>query len=86
MLVANHITGYKWVDWSVDKGLPPRALHVGHENDGTPIYVGRTWYKNNLAPVKMVPSREIALISDGRKEVGVKNFEVSPKINFKGLI
>lgn len=68
--------GYKWIDWAVDKGLPPRALYVGSENDGTPIYIGRTWHNNNLAPVKIVPSREIASICDGNKEVGVKNFDV----------
>lgn len=75
-IILKSSPGYKWIPWSVNDGLPPRALPVGHEKDGTPIYVGRKRHHDCNVPVKIVPSREFASICDQRREIMVQSFDV----------
>lgn len=57
-------------------GLPGNALHVGHDVDGSQIYLGRAQYQNELLPAKVIPSRSAAFISYGGQEIAVHNVEI----------
>lgn len=57
-------------------GLPPLALSVGHEPEGTPIYVGRADYNGCTFPVKIVPEKQSAHMTVDGANIFVRDFEV----------
>ncbi|XP_068147807.1 natterin-3-like [Drosophila tropicalis] len=65
-----------WIRSSADSLLPPTAFQAGHDTDGSRIYVGRTMFEGDLAPVKVIPNKHAAYVSHGGKEHSVMHFEV----------
>lgn len=56
--------------------VPPCALILGQEADGTPLYAARAIVKGGLHPGKMRPAFGGANISYGGKELTVRQYEV----------
>lgn len=57
-------------------GVPPNAVHVGHDIDGAGIYVGRAYHEGNCIPAKVIPTRNIAYVPYGGAEVAKHDYEV----------
>lgn len=67
----------KWINWSVDKSeLPENAVVAGVENDNQ-IYLIRGKFADGLYPGKFMPEIKKAFATYNRKEIPLKNFEVS---------
>lgn len=83
MLIRSHLTsitnfflGYTWIPTTVYAGLPPSAVYAGNDSDGTPIYIGRSFFEGNQLPCKVLPSKNAAYVSHHGKEHFVSNYEV----------
>jgi len=57
-------------------GLPPDAVHAGHDADGSPIFVGRAYHEGDQLPAKVIPSKQVAYICHGGQEIAKHLFEV----------
>lgn len=50
----------EWVHTSAHAPLPPNAIFVGNDADGSPIYVGRCFHNGDQLPAKVIPSKNVA--------------------------
>jgi len=66
---------YTWIPTTVYAGLPPSAVCAGNDSDGTPIYIGRSFFEGNQLPCKVMPSKNAAYVSYAGKEIFVSNYE-----------
>jgi len=66
---------YTWIPTTVYAGLPPSAVYAGNDSDGTPIYIGRSFFEGNQLPCKVMPSKNAAYVSYAGKEIFVSNYE-----------
>jgi len=51
-----------WVHSSPYAALPPFAVVGGHDVDGAPIYVGRSYHEGDTLPAKVIPSKRTAYV------------------------
>lgn len=56
--------------------MPRDAILGGHDSDGAQIYVGRASHEGDLIPCKVIPSKQIAYVSQNGSEISKHNFEV----------
>lgn len=80
-MIEQSITVYAWVPSSADSGLPPNAVHAGHDTDGAPIFVGRAFHEGDQLPAKVIPSKQVAYVAYGGQEIVKHQFEVSQNSN-----
>lgn len=40
--------------------MPPGAIFVGNDADGSPIFVGRGYHNGEQLPAKVIPSKNVA--------------------------
>lgn len=60
----------------VHQPLPSGAILAGHDQDQSPIYVGRAWHGGDQLPAKVLPSKNAAYVAYGGQEVFKDQFEV----------
>jgi len=77
--LLGNMHGLRWV--SSSGTFHPERLRVtpvegGRENDGTPLYIARAYYKEAVHPGKTSPNLNGAFIPHSGKEVEVKEYEV----------
>uniref|UniRef100_A0A034VM26 Uncharacterized protein n=1 Tax=Bactrocera dorsalis TaxID=27457 RepID=A0A034VM26_BACDO len=65
-----------WVHSSPYQPVPPGAVVGGHDSDGTPIYVGRSFHEGDNLPAKVIPSKGCAYVCWGCKEIQKTHYEV----------
>lgn len=65
--------------WRANKPgwIPPRALAIGKDKDGSPLYAGRAFHEGDLLPAKVRGDGSTAYVSWGGKEWKVDKFEVN---------
>uniref|UniRef100_A0A034VPH1 Natterin-4 n=1 Tax=Bactrocera dorsalis TaxID=27457 RepID=A0A034VPH1_BACDO len=56
--------------------VPPGAYVGGHDCDGTPIYVGRSFHEEDNLPAKVIPSKGCAFVCWGGEEIPKTEYEV----------
>jgi hypothetical protein len=66
----------QWIPTSSHAPLPPNAIFVGNDSDGSPMYVGRAHHMGDHLPAKVIPSKKVAYISYDGKEIPYYNYEV----------
>lgn len=68
---------YYWVEAQARGSFfPTTALRGGNDVDGAPIYVGQGYHNGDWVPAKVIPSRHVAYVCYGGKEIAVNNFKV----------
>lgn len=50
----------QWTHTSAHAPLPPGAIFVGNDADGSPMYVGRCFHNADHLPAKVIPSKNVA--------------------------
>jgi len=65
-----------WVPSTIHSPLPEGAILAGHDQDGSPIYVGRAWHGGDQVPAKVLPSKHACYIPHGGQEILKDSFEV----------
>ncbi|CAD7015157.1 unnamed protein product [Ceratitis capitata] len=65
-----------WVHSSPYQPIPPFAVIGGHDCDGTPIYVGRSFHEGDNLPAKVVPSKGTAYVCWGGQEITKSHYEI----------
>lgn len=61
---------------SIHSPLPEGAILAGHDQDRSPIYIGRAWHGGDQIPAKVLPSKHACYIAYGGQEVLKDTFEV----------
>lgn len=56
--------------------LPYGVIEAGHDEDGSPIYLGRTWHEGDQLPVKVCPNQGKGYVAFGGQEIEKYDFEV----------
>ena len=56
--------------------VPPFAVIGGHDSDGTPIYVGRSFHEGDNLPAKVIPSKGCAYVCWGGQEHAKTHYEI----------
>lgn len=54
----------EWIHTSAHAPLPPSAIFVGNDADGSPMYVGRCFHNGDQLPAKVIPSKNVAYGKD----------------------
>ncbi|XP_023032752.1 uncharacterized protein LOC6638414 isoform X1 [Drosophila willistoni] len=67
---------HTWVHSTPYAALPPYAVIGGHDSDGTPIYVGRSFHEGENLPAKVIPSKGCAYVAYGGQEHQKTHYEV----------
>ncbi|KAF8684083.1 hypothetical protein RHS04_01671 [Rhizoctonia solani] len=65
--------------WVLTKGnrIPQGAFQAGQESDGTPLYVGRTFFEGGIHPGKVSPNfQKGCIIGYGGDEIEVEDYEI----------
>ncbi|XP_036342466.1 uncharacterized protein LOC118751757 [Rhagoletis pomonella] len=65
-----------WVHSSPYQPVPPFAVIGGHDSDGTPIYVGRSFHEGDNLPAKVVPSKGAGYVCWGGREITKSHYEI----------
>jgi len=65
-----------WVTTSAHAPMPPNAIFVGTDTDGSPIYVGRAHHHGDQLPAKVIPAKNIAYVSWNGQEIPKHSFDV----------
>ncbi|XP_055859197.1 natterin-1-like isoform X2 [Episyrphus balteatus] len=65
-----------WVPSAPGAPLPALAVVGGHDCDGTPIFVGRSYHEGDNLPAKVVPSKYTAYVCWGGREITKNHYEV----------
>ncbi|XP_053965073.1 uncharacterized protein LOC128867668 isoform X3 [Anastrepha ludens] len=65
-----------WVHSSPYQPVPPFAVIGGHDCDGSPIYVGRSYHEGDNLPAKVVPSKGTAYVCWGGQEITKSHYEI----------
>lgn len=65
-----------WVHSAPGAPIPPFAVVGGHDSDGSPIYVGRSYHEGDNLPAKVIPSKGCAYIAWGGHEHVKSHYEV----------
>ena len=50
----------QWTHTSAHTPLPPGAIFVGNDSDGSAMYVGRCYHNGDQLPAKVIPSKNVA--------------------------
>lgn len=66
----------QWIPTSANSMLPEGAISGGHDQDGTPIYVGRSKHEDDLLPAKVIPGKNVAYVAYGGREHPKQQFDV----------
>lgn len=61
----------------MDEELPEGAVVGGRDTNGCTIYVGKTKYKGEELPVKVIPESHYAAVAYRKEEVYLDKFKVS---------
>jgi len=69
------MSGVCWVG-ARDGFLPEGAILAGHDKDGGPLYIGRTFHESDILPAKVVPRHGTAYVSYDGQEHPVSHYEV----------
>jgi len=78
-ILLGDMRGLRWVSChgAVDvRSLGAEPVEGGKENDGTPLYVTRAYYKEAVLPGKASPKLDGAYVTWHGKEKSVKEYEV----------
>ncbi|KAM8713885.1 hypothetical protein ACLKA7_014102 [Drosophila subpalustris] len=67
---------HTWVHSTPYAALPPFAVVGGHDADGSPIYVGRSFHEGENLPAKVIPSKGCAYVCYGGTEHTKTHYEV----------
>ncbi|CAB3236036.1 unnamed protein product [Arctia plantaginis] len=68
---------YRWVPACLSqRSIPPGALRVGTDEDGSEIYAGRAPHEGDILPAKVIPSKEACYVCWGGEEIPKDQFEV----------
>lgn len=43
--------------------MPHGAILAGHDQDSSPIYIGRAYFEGDLLPAKVIPSKQAVYVS-----------------------
>ncbi|KAK9753733.1 Protein of unknown function (DUF3421) [Popillia japonica] len=70
------MSAYKWVPYNCSPHVPPNAVVAGHDCDGSEIYIGKSRFKNDELPCKIIPKRRQAYVAFNSQEHEVKNCEI----------
>lgn len=65
-----------WVPSTIYWPLPEGALLAGHDQDGSPMYVGRAWHEGDQIPGKVLPAKKACYISYGGNEILKDQYDV----------
>ncbi|ENN73878.1 hypothetical protein HUJ04_010105 [Dendroctonus ponderosae] len=77
---------YHWVTITTrGASFPSSAVPAGTDIDGAPIYVGRSFFNGDWLPAKVIPSKHVAYISYGGKEISVDKFKVLCEQRFEWI-
>lgn len=68
-------TGFEWIN-SANGHVPEGALCAGNQNDGEPLFIGRTHYEGSLTVGKIQRSHNCLYIPFGGAEHSVTQYEV----------
>lgn len=71
------IIGMSWIPSNAGSDIPMNAVIAGHDIDGAPIYVGRSYHDGDLIPAKVIPSKQIAYIAYNGQEIAKYDYHVS---------
>lgn len=77
------ISGYNWIRSKSSKPLPDNPVQAGTDNDGSPLFIGRTSHKNFLLICKIVPNKQKAYYAYDGKEHSTKEYEVLVGTGFR---
>jgi len=67
---------HNWVH-SVPCGpIPAFAVIGGHDSDGAPMYVGRSFHEGDQLPAKVIPSKNAAYVAWGGQEHQKSHYEI----------
>lgn len=69
-------SGHSWLPFSTGRPLPPNPCYVGNDSDGSPMYIGRVKHCGDILPAKVIPTKNIAYVSHGGREIPNHSFEV----------
>lgn len=56
--------------------LPEGAILAGHDQDQTPMYIGRAWHEGDQLPAKVLPSKRACYVCHGGNEILKENYDV----------
>ncbi|XP_031620100.1 uncharacterized protein LOC116338776 isoform X3 [Contarinia nasturtii] len=65
-----------WVPSTLHSPLPEGALLAGHDQDGSPMYIGRAFHEGDQIPAKVIPSKNATYICYGGHEILKDSFDV----------
>lgn len=66
-----------WVACSLQSAtLPSTAVRGGQDSDGAPIYVGRAYHNGDMLVAKVMPTKKVAFVCYGGKEIRKTDVEV----------
>ncbi|KAL1403809.1 hypothetical protein pipiens_001758 [Culex pipiens pipiens] len=66
-----------WTQCSIYQDVPGDAVRAGHDQDGSPIFVGRAALNETLTlPAKIIPDKQAAYVSHNGSELSVTHFEI----------
>lgn len=74
--ISNSIAGGVWQHCTPEGPFPQNLVRAGVDTDGCKIFAGRAFHEGDLIPAKIIPDKNLAVISYGGEEIIKDDFEV----------
>lgn len=58
----------EWIQTQPHAPLPGGAILAGHDQDRTPMYIGRAYFEGDLIPAKVIPQKQAVYVAYNGKE------------------
>lgn len=58
----------QWTQVNPHSSLPHGAILAGHDQDSSPIYIGRAYFESDLVPAKVIPSKQAVYVAYNGQE------------------
>lgn len=58
----------QWVQTNPHAPLPHGAILAGHDQDSSPMYIGRAYFESDLVPAKVIPSKNAVYVAYNGQE------------------
>ncbi|XP_063702949.1 uncharacterized protein LOC134832748 [Culicoides brevitarsis] len=65
-----------WQHCTPEGPFPQNLVRAGVDSDGSKIFAGRAFHEGDLIPAKIIPEKNLAVISYGGEEIVKEDFEV----------